>query len=147
MVVEFTATYAISAFINISAISWWSVLWVEETGVPREKHRTVASHWQTLSHNVVSSTPRLSWIRICCCNCIAEILLKVVLNTINLTLLWWEDKHSFAFLFLNTNLDRELAQNFSLWIRRSIMDLTEKSKKCHYIGCGKSTLPCSILDG
>jgi hypothetical protein len=26
-------------------------------------HWPVASHWQTLSHNVVSSTPRLSWIR------------------------------------------------------------------------------------
>ena len=38
-------------------ISWWSVLSVKETGVPGEKHRPVASHWQTLSHNVVSSTP------------------------------------------------------------------------------------------
>ena len=35
-----------------------SVLLVEETGVPRENHQPVASHWQTLSHNVVSSTPR-----------------------------------------------------------------------------------------
>jgi hypothetical protein len=41
-------------------MSWWSVLLVEETGVPGENHRPVASHWQTLSHNVVSSTPRLS---------------------------------------------------------------------------------------
>jgi len=31
---------------------------VEETGVPGESYRPVASHWQTLSHNVVSSTPR-----------------------------------------------------------------------------------------
>jgi hypothetical protein len=31
-----------------------SVLLVEETG---ESHRPVASHWRTLSHNVVSSTP------------------------------------------------------------------------------------------
>jgi hypothetical protein len=31
---------------------------VEETGVPGENHRPVASHRQTLSHNVVSSTPR-----------------------------------------------------------------------------------------
>ena len=37
---------------------------MEETGVPRENHRPVASHWQTLSHNVVSSAPRLSGIRI-----------------------------------------------------------------------------------
>ena len=35
-----------------------SVLLVEETGVPGENHRPVASHRQTLSHNVVSSTPR-----------------------------------------------------------------------------------------
>ena len=31
---------------------------MEETGVCGENHRPVASHWQTLSHNVVSSTPR-----------------------------------------------------------------------------------------
>ena len=31
---------------------------VVEIGVPREIQRTVASHWQTLSHNVLSSTPR-----------------------------------------------------------------------------------------
>ena len=41
---EFNAT-----FNNISAIQWWSVLMVEETGVPRENNR---------SHNVVSSTSR-----------------------------------------------------------------------------------------
>jgi hypothetical protein len=45
---------------NISVISWRSVLLVEETGVTEENHRPVASHWQTLSHNVVSITPRLS---------------------------------------------------------------------------------------
>ena len=27
------------------------------TEVPRENHRPAASHWQTLSHKVVSSTP------------------------------------------------------------------------------------------
>ena len=41
----------------LSTISWRSVLLMGETGVPRENHRPVASHWQTLSHNVVSSTP------------------------------------------------------------------------------------------
>jgi len=41
---------------NISVLSWLSVLFVEETGVPGENHRPAASHWQTLSHNVVSST-------------------------------------------------------------------------------------------
>jgi len=43
---------------NISAISWRSVLLMEETGITGENHRHVASHLQTLSHNVVSSTPR-----------------------------------------------------------------------------------------
>jgi hypothetical protein len=45
---------------NISVILWWSVLLVEETG---ENHRPAKSHWQTLSHNVVLSKPRLSRIR------------------------------------------------------------------------------------
>jgi hypothetical protein len=44
-------------FNNISVISWWSVLLVEETG---ENHWPAASHWQTLSRNVVSNIPRLS---------------------------------------------------------------------------------------
>ena len=43
---------------NISVILWRSVLLVEETGVPGENHQPVASHLQTLSHNVVSNTPR-----------------------------------------------------------------------------------------
>jgi hypothetical protein len=30
---------------------------VEETEVIGENHQPAASHWQTLSHNVVSSTP------------------------------------------------------------------------------------------
>ena len=47
-----------ATFNNISVVSWRSVLLVEETGVPGENHRPLASHWQTLSHNVVSSTPR-----------------------------------------------------------------------------------------
>ena len=38
---------------NITVISWWSFLLMEETRVPRGKHQHVASHWQTLSHNVV----------------------------------------------------------------------------------------------
>ena len=51
-----------ATFNNISAISWRSVLLVEETWVHRENHQPVTSHWQTLSHNVVSNTPSLSWI-------------------------------------------------------------------------------------
>jgi hypothetical protein len=52
-VMVFNTTYH-----NISVILWRSVLLVEETGVPGENHQPVVSHWQTLSHNVVSSTPR-----------------------------------------------------------------------------------------
>ena len=52
-----------ATFNNISVISWRSVLLVWETAVPRENHRPVASHWQTWSHNVVSSTPRLRVVR------------------------------------------------------------------------------------
>ena len=51
-----------ATFNNISFISWWSAL-LEKTRVPDENHRPAASHWQTLSHNVVSSTPHLSGIR------------------------------------------------------------------------------------
>ena len=47
-----------ATFNNISVISWWSDLLVEETEVPGENHRPVASYCQTLSYNVVSSTPR-----------------------------------------------------------------------------------------
>jgi hypothetical protein len=50
-------------FNNISALSWWSVLLVQETGVPGENQGPAESHRQTLSHNIVSSTPRLSRIR------------------------------------------------------------------------------------
>jgi hypothetical protein len=43
---------------NISVLSSRSVLLVEETGVPGENHQPVATHLQTFSHKVVSSTPR-----------------------------------------------------------------------------------------
>ena len=42
-------------FHNISVISVWTVLLVKEAGVPEANHPPVASHWQTFSHNVVSS--------------------------------------------------------------------------------------------
>jgi hypothetical protein len=31
---------------------------VEEISMPGEHHRSATSHWQTVSHNVVSSKPR-----------------------------------------------------------------------------------------
>jgi hypothetical protein len=42
-----------TTFKNISVNTF-----VAEIGVPREIHKPVASHWQTLSHNVLSSTER-----------------------------------------------------------------------------------------
>ena len=47
-----------ATFNNILVKSWRSVLLVKETGVPGENHQPAASHSQTLSHNVVSSTSR-----------------------------------------------------------------------------------------
>ena len=53
-----------ATFKNISFISWRSVLFVDEAGVPGENQRTAESHWQTSSHNDgVSILPRLSGIR------------------------------------------------------------------------------------
>ena len=52
-----------ATFNNISVTSWRLVLLVGETGGPGENHRPVASQWQTLSHNVVLSTPRLRGIQ------------------------------------------------------------------------------------
>ena len=46
-----------ATFNNISIISWRLVFLVEEN------HQIATSHRQTLSHNVVSSIPRLSGIR------------------------------------------------------------------------------------
>jgi hypothetical protein len=43
---------------NMSVISWRSVSFVEEIGVPGDNHRPSASHWRTLSQNVVLNSPR-----------------------------------------------------------------------------------------
>ena len=55
-----------ATFNNISAISWRSVLLVEETGVTGENYRPSTSRWQTLSHKVVlperdSNSQRYWW--------------------------------------------------------------------------------------
>ena len=47
-----------TTFNNIWAISWRSAFFVGETRATRENHRSVTSQWQSLSHNVVSSSPR-----------------------------------------------------------------------------------------
>jgi hypothetical protein len=42
-----------ATFNNISAISWRSVLLMEETGVPGEHHRPVATHWHIFDHTML----------------------------------------------------------------------------------------------
>jgi len=37
-----------ATFNNISVISWWSVVLVEATGLPRENQWPVARHWHIL---------------------------------------------------------------------------------------------------
>ena len=50
-----------TTFNNISVISWQSVVLMEETRVPGENYKPAVSHWQTLSHKVVPSTPCHEW--------------------------------------------------------------------------------------
>jgi hypothetical protein len=50
-----------ATFNNISAISGWSVLLVEETGVPGENHRPVASHKHTLFHIMLYRVEKVLW--------------------------------------------------------------------------------------
>jgi hypothetical protein len=52
-----------ATFNNISAISWQSVLFVEETRLPREKTTDLSQVTNKLYHNVVLSTPRPREIR------------------------------------------------------------------------------------
>jgi hypothetical protein len=47
-----------ATFNNFSVILWRSILLVEKTGLPGENPLLAASYCQTLSHIVVSSTPR-----------------------------------------------------------------------------------------
>ena len=49
-----------ATFNNISTISWWPVLLVEETGICKDNHPSVTCYWQTLPHKVVSFTPCMS---------------------------------------------------------------------------------------
>jgi len=50
-----------AVFNNMSAILWWSVLLVEENGVPGENHRPLVIHWQNLSQNFESWTHTSPW--------------------------------------------------------------------------------------
>jgi len=52
-----------TTFNNASGILWRVILLVDETEVPWDNHRSVPSHCQTLSHNVVSSIPLMCGVR------------------------------------------------------------------------------------
>jgi hypothetical protein len=54
---------------------------MEETGVPRENNRPAANHGQTLSHNVVSSTPRHEWSDISTCEVFIQLSLFQSINS------------------------------------------------------------------
>ena len=41
-----------ATFNNISVVYWLSVLFVEETRVPKDNNRAASSHWQTVSPNL-----------------------------------------------------------------------------------------------
>ena len=47
-------------FNNISDISWRSVLLVEESGAPGEKHRPAANHWQI--YHIMLYRVHLAWV-------------------------------------------------------------------------------------
>ena len=84
-----------ATFHNISVISWWSVLLVEERG---ENQRYVASHWQTLSHNAESSTPRyergsnsqLKWWKALMAQVVVSVNYHTIMNTMDLYFKWNE---------------------------------------------------------
>jgi hypothetical protein len=63
VVLRFTDSDYLFGIFKGPSWSWSYGSLVEETGVPGKDHRPTESHWQTLSHNVVSSTPRHYLIR------------------------------------------------------------------------------------
>jgi hypothetical protein len=114
---------------NISVISWLSVLLVEETGVAGENYWSTTSQLQTLSHNVVSSTPYSNllwhkknpstlwsyiWIYNYLCNqCLSPLTLWVRIHNIENKIHYkvWLIKQFFLF-----HLHNVLKDEFSKWI-------------------------------
>jgi len=69
----------------------------EGNGAPTENHRSSASHWQTLSHNVVSDTPRMNRIRTH--NVSGTLITYVVVNTI----IWLRPRRPLYVLFSSSH--------------------------------------------
>ena len=75
-----------ATFNNISVISWWSVLLMEETG---ENYRSVASHWQTLS-------AFLFWLKL--------LNLNILVSSFHNDMVLYT-KRSFLVIYLTYNMD------------------------------------------
>jgi hypothetical protein len=82
--------------------------------VPGDNHRLVASHWQTWSHNVVSSTHRMSGIR--AHNVSGDILFYVIFSDISF--LYFEIIFIYIYLFPWQQIYRQ----FSMWVWRRHWD-------------------------
>ena len=52
-----------TTFKHISVVAWWSVLLVEERGVPGENHWPVTNYWKTWLHDTQLYQVHLTWTR------------------------------------------------------------------------------------
>ena len=117
-------------FNNISAISWRSVLLVEENRVSGENHWPVARHWQILSYNVVLSIPGLSRVRTklvligtdCTCSCksnyhIITTMMVPYLNgdRISLRYLSWTYSKRYNYEVVDNVIINAIFQQWNVW--------------------------------
>ena len=104
-----------ATFNNTSVISWPSILLVEKTKVPGENHRPVASHWQTFSHNVISSTLRYEWGSNSQCKLWQALIAQVIVNP---PTIWSGPRQKFHFLHFNYWMltKRNIIRFIALWL-------------------------------
>jgi hypothetical protein len=114
-------------FNNISAISWRSVALVEETALPGENHRPAASHWQTLSHNVLSSTPHLT---------IYNYWASKIVNT-RVDSLMFTSYDSCIYNYLCNQCLSPLTLRVRIPVRWGVLDKTLCDKVCQWLAAGR----------
>jgi len=99
------------SFNNISTRRSSDLLFVEDTGEPRENQRPTANHWQTLPNNVVLSTSRL---RVICTDCICSYKSNCnTITTMTNPTSFWSDKiipffNKTKIIQMTTSMSREL---------------------------------------
>ena len=93
-----------ATFSNISAISWRSVLLVDETGGPGDYHRPVASHWQ-IYHIMLYTSP---WSRF-----------ELAATTIRSRPNDGPAKSWFKQIMSNTNVIQQIITTVSSWMKRN----------------------------